>query len=126
MLESATHDELNCPICLEMLVSPALTTCGHVFCLQCLDESMLFGHNCPNCRENIKGCEPVVCSTLAKLITERARMKLEEWTRYEERLVKFEEWRRDRVPSFETLQSGSLIDVRDTESIWCQGTVLEV
>ncbi|MCB0369112.1 MAG: hypothetical protein KDD45_06570 [Bdellovibrionales bacterium] len=65
---------MTCSICLEILICPALTSCGHTFCYSCIDESMLFSHNCPNCRENIRGCEPVICSALDKLIRLRAEL----------------------------------------------------
>lgn len=28
-------DQLSCPICLELLILPTLTDCGHMYCLHC-------------------------------------------------------------------------------------------
>lgn len=35
------EDSLSCPICLELMVRPVLTQCGHAFCLPCLDDFFL-------------------------------------------------------------------------------------
>lgn len=29
--------DLLCPVCLQFLVKPVTTTCGHNFCIKCLD-----------------------------------------------------------------------------------------
>ena len=45
-----------------------MTSCGHAFCYQCIDETLLFYNTCPNCRENIKSIELVKCSLLDNMI----------------------------------------------------------
>lgn len=104
-----------------------LTACGHAFCYQCLDESLLFSSNCPICRESIKGQDLVPCTLLDSLINViagplRSPVRLN----YEERVRKWREWRRRRELDIGVLEAGMAIDVRDTESIWCEGTVLGV
>ena len=108
------------------MISPALTLCGHVFCWECLDESLLFSPNCPNCRENIKFSEPIVCSLLDNLIRAKISLNEAEVPHFEERLGKYQAWHENRVLAYEKLQAGTLIDVRDTECIWCQGTIVKV
>ncbi|XP_048006351.1 E3 ubiquitin-protein ligase BRE1-like isoform X2 [Leguminivora glycinivorella] len=57
--ESSPGKQLGeCPICLENLRrgSIASTTCGHVFCLECIRESLRSsGKRCPTCRKQLRG-----------------------------------------------------------------------
>ncbi|XP_029960873.1 E3 ubiquitin-protein ligase RNF4 isoform X2 [Salarias fasciatus] len=53
-------DTISCPICLdvhsEILESGRLivsTQCGHVFCSQCLRDSLKAAHTCPTCRKRL-------------------------------------------------------------------------
>jgi len=41
-------------------------------------------------------------------------------------LAKFKSWQQSRFLDYNTLSIGTLIDVRDTESIWCQGTIVKI
>jgi hypothetical protein len=121
------REDLNCAICLEILVWPVLTGCGHAFCYQCLDESLLFSSNCPICRESIKGHDLVPCALLDSLIHAIAgQLRSNTRLNYEERTRKLMEWRGMREVDVYTLRAGMTIDVRDTESIWCEGTVVAV
>ena len=51
-LETLKHclEELQCPICTEIFVSPSLTTCGHIFCQKCIQNWSNRSPNCPICR----------------------------------------------------------------------------
>ena len=43
-------DELQCPLCLEFLKEPTLTSCcGHHFCRECTDRAITRSHICPLC-----------------------------------------------------------------------------
>lgn len=46
-------EKLKCPICLDLLVYPTLTTCGHSFCLHCAEDAHLNGADCVICRREI-------------------------------------------------------------------------
>lgn len=41
---------LDCPLCLQTLSSPVATTCGHIFCADCLGKALLTAELCPLCR----------------------------------------------------------------------------
>lgn len=43
----------SCPICLEILFNPITTICGHNFCRDCINTSLLSIKNCPCCRVDI-------------------------------------------------------------------------
>lgn len=47
----------DCPICFDELgQNPiASTKCGHVFCLQCLQQALTIEKRCPKCRRVLKG-----------------------------------------------------------------------
>ena len=43
-------NELQCPLCLEFLKEPTLTSCcGHHFCRECIDHAIARSHVCPLC-----------------------------------------------------------------------------
>ena len=45
------ESELKCAICREWMTLPhALITCGHLFCLECIDNSFCHAYTCPCCR----------------------------------------------------------------------------
>jgi hypothetical protein len=88
---------------------------------------MLFSTNCPNCRENIKGTEEIVCPLLDNFIRKAGKLCLpKSYSSYKERMRKFNEWRSKRELTLNSLRVGNLIDARDTENVWCQGTILEI
>lgn len=41
---------MSCPICRMELIEPAVISCGHTFCLECLELSLLMANSCPMCR----------------------------------------------------------------------------
>jgi hypothetical protein len=43
-------DDLTCPLCLHLLFSPLVTTCGHSFCKPCIEKCFLSSHKCPICQ----------------------------------------------------------------------------
>ena len=46
--------ELNCPICMDYIVSCRTAVCGHSFCEACINESLIHRKECPNCRKDIR------------------------------------------------------------------------
>lgn len=48
-----TLEKFSCPICLEIMIEPILTPCGHAFCRPCIEESLLHKNACSLCRESI-------------------------------------------------------------------------
>ena len=42
-------EELNCPICQEVISDPFVTTCGHTFCYKCLSTHLATKSSCPSC-----------------------------------------------------------------------------
>ena len=70
MPESAivTLEKFSCPICLEIMVEPMLTPCGHAFCRPCIEESLLHKNACSLCRESISFESPSESKFLRKMV----------------------------------------------------------
>ena len=45
--------ESNCPVCIDVMVSPCKLPCGHIFCYECLESVMDTKPKCPLCRKVI-------------------------------------------------------------------------
>lgn len=43
-------DEQTCPICLDVIENLAITDCGHIFCVDCIEQCLETSGKCPNCR----------------------------------------------------------------------------
>jgi DNA repair protein RAD5 len=53
-------DEENCSICLDKLVDPTLTACGHLFCYKCLKMCLGDKKRCPMCKSDLTGKDLLV------------------------------------------------------------------
>jgi DNA repair protein RAD5 len=52
-------DEI-CSICMDQINNPTLTSCGHLFCYDCLKLSLSFKKICPLCKSNLNGKDIMV------------------------------------------------------------------
>ncbi|KAI0981429.1 hypothetical protein GJ496_002172 [Pomphorhynchus laevis] len=50
ILEDCLAEELTCAICMDIIDSPMLTACGHVFCVTCINLSLRELCHCPMCK----------------------------------------------------------------------------
>ena len=48
--DPAQIEDLKCPICLELVYEPVLTSCGHLFCQRCVRDLTM----CPTCRDTLQ------------------------------------------------------------------------
>ena len=48
--DPAQIEDLKCPICLELVYEPVLTSCGHLFCQRCVRDQI----KCPTCRDELR------------------------------------------------------------------------
>lgn len=53
--EEVEHTEENCVICFDIMENPVLTPCGHMYCKECILQSMKFQSVCPQCRNKLSG-----------------------------------------------------------------------
>jgi DNA repair protein RAD5 len=50
-----TLDDESCTICMDQLTDPSLTSCGHIFCYECLKLCLKSKKLCPLCKTNLAG-----------------------------------------------------------------------
>lgn len=47
---SVDSQDFDCPLCMQIMVAPVTTPCGHTFCRRCLDRSLDHSPVCPLCK----------------------------------------------------------------------------
>lgn len=64
--------DVQCPICFDDLTNATITSCGHIFCLECILQSLSSSHargqvsgrngtgRCPMCRKNVTFKDTIV------------------------------------------------------------------
>lgn len=57
MINKDIPEDENCSICFDELDDPTLTSCGHLFCNDCLKMCLKVKQECPMCKTNLKGKE---------------------------------------------------------------------
>ena len=40
------ESEISCPVCMDLIISSAITICGHTFCEKCLCEALILSQVC--------------------------------------------------------------------------------
>lgn len=78
---SFSRDQFLCSICLEVLVQPVSTPCGHNFCMNCIEtyRDSSTDYHCPVCRESFKDCPDLkVNSFIAEAVRQFQLQKLSE------------------------------------------------
>jgi hypothetical protein len=75
-IQNSKLKPLICPICLEIMVIPLITNCGHSFCRVCLYKYTKKIENCPLCKINLRQTKYSHNSALAKIIKYRIEKTL--------------------------------------------------
>ena len=86
-------EELNCPICMDYIISSRTAVCGHSFCEVCISESLIHRKECPNCRKDVRKwvlSKSEIIDSSVKLMVESKGQ--EEVNRYKERQKAYQEW----------------------------------
>ncbi|KAI9667568.1 MAG: hypothetical protein M1821_000384 [Bathelium mastoideum] len=60
LLQMSISNQEDCPICLETLKEPVITTCAHIFCNGCIERVIDTQHKCPMCRAELQDTEVLV------------------------------------------------------------------
>ncbi|XP_050981418.1 E3 ubiquitin/ISG15 ligase TRIM25-like [Labeo rohita] len=73
----------NCPICLHLLNNPVTTTCGHCFCMNCLNEfwdrdDQKGNYSCPQCRQTFSPRPALSRNTVLAEAVERMKREASE------------------------------------------------
>src|SRR5277367_6718529 len=62
------HDE--CPICLEELHNPVITSCKHVYGRECIERTIGLQHKCPMCRAELADTSCLVSPAVEENVVE--------------------------------------------------------
>lgn len=106
---------LSCPVCLDSILSCALTKCGHSFCEYCLNQSLAYSQLCPICRKPISINSYIPCKSFDALVI--STLSITEKKRFKKRLDRFEQWK--VAKKLKNSKVGMKIDAMDTEGVWC-------
>lgn len=60
MLQLSIETQEDCPVCIDNLKDPIITSCGHVFCFGCIERVIETQHKCPMCRSELKDVNSLV------------------------------------------------------------------
>ena len=60
MKQPEVIEEENCSICMDQIVNPTLTACGHLFCYDCLKMCLGDKKRCPMCKTDLTGKDLLV------------------------------------------------------------------
>jgi hypothetical protein len=118
-----TH--FTCPVCLELMVNCVTTQCGHSFCDKCVFDYLFHSKNCPNCRTIIE-IDTLIKNKLVNKIVEKLVRKLDTLVadNYFRRQKEAQEWAESK--KLKNVLEGMLIDMRDSENIWCLARIKKV
>ncbi|XP_029132159.2 E3 ubiquitin/ISG15 ligase TRIM25-like [Labrus bergylta] len=71
------QDFFDCPICFELMQDPVTTTCGHSYCMKCInafwDINDNGGYSCPQCRQRVTERPLLKRNTLLAALLEEKR-----------------------------------------------------
>ncbi len=82
-MASDDQNLFNCPICLDPLSNPVTTTCGHSFCMTCLNEfwdrdDQKGVYSCPQCRQTFSPNPALSRNTVLAEVVERMKREAPE------------------------------------------------
>jgi len=60
----------NCSICIDVLDNPTMTSCGHLFCYNCIKLCLTHRKRCPMCKADLEGKDLMVMNLKKEVDTE--------------------------------------------------------
>lgn len=111
---------------MDYIISCRTAVCGHSFCEECINESLIRKKECPHCRKDIRKLvlqKSEIIDNAVKMLLDSKRENGddEEVRRLEERIKNHQKWvEKHRVID---VKAGDKLDALDTEHIWCSAIV---
>ncbi len=101
------------------------TACGHSFCERCIFEYLFHSTSCPICRTDIE-IDDLIGNELAQKIVENlvTEIKPELSQLFSKRRDEMLTWKESR--RVRNIEEGELVDVRDSENVWCVAKIVKV
>jgi len=83
----------QCPVCMQLFLNPAVTPCGHYYCLDCLTQILEMESKCPLCRTEISNSFQPICDSkkneaLLKKYHAEMNIRIEEAKKHEKDVLK--------------------------------------
>lgn len=124
-IDIARPEKFHCPVCLELMIHPVLTHCGHAFCLPCLEEALKHKSACSLCRKDLD-YSSFSESKLIRDIVQRiaSRLREEEEEEFQKRRTAFKEKDAKRCVD-EDIEVGDLVDFF-MEGMWHEGSIIGI
>lgn len=66
MIKNEIPEDETCSVCFDTIEDPTLTSCGHLFCNECLKVCLKASQKCPMCKTNLSGKEIININTKQK------------------------------------------------------------
>ncbi|ULY68474.1 putative superfamily II helicase [Chlorella virus XW01] len=66
MIKNEIPEDETCSVCFDNIEDPTLTSCGHLFCNECLKVCLKASQKCPMCKTNLSGKEIININTKQK------------------------------------------------------------
>jgi SNF2 family DNA or RNA helicase len=79
MKEPETINEESCSICMDNLDNPTVTTCGHIFCYNCLKMCLDSKKRCPLCKTDLTGKDLLVMNVKKEIIKEESNPLIQKY-----------------------------------------------
>lgn len=122
-------DGITCAICMDFIVNSRTTICGHSFCAECINESLIRRKDCPHCRKDIRSWilqkNPFIDRAVELMVKAKTRATKDDTD--EKRLIQRKEhaqnWLKKHAFDSKLIKPGHKVDVLDTEYIWCPAMV---
>lgn len=109
----------DCPICSDVIVSCALTSCGHSFCEFCINNALIYSQLCPICRKPLNINSFIPCNSVDQIV--ESGLKDEQRRSFRRRKTRFEQWKDEKT--LKETKVGQKVDALDTEGVWCIGII---
>jgi len=130
-MNSENNELENCVICLNKIEDDqiCITSCGHIYCYECIYKSILVKNECPTCRACIKTADIIkVSSTKNKIenIINKYGTKIGNLIKYLQNLLSTTDERCIIFSQFDTLLSkvGKILTEYNINNIFCKGSVM--
>jgi SNF2 family DNA or RNA helicase len=123
---SQINNEQSCPVCLEIIEDLSITDCGHVFCVDCIEQCINTNGKCPNCRKRatymIVGKENQE-NTQENDMINKYGTKITELIKFlkntKEKVIIFSQW--DRLLH----KIGDILYEEGLPNVFCQGSIFQ-
>jgi len=114
---------------MDFIINSRTAVCGHSFCAECINESLIRKKDCPHCRKDIRSWmlqkNPFIDRAVELMVKAKTRASEDDSDekRWESRHDNARIWAKKHAVELDNIKAGTKIDVLDTEYIWCSAMI---